>query len=317
MHRLLLTLTSSALAAALLLAPRPSAACSGIAFQGFRAPENGATYPANALVFAGGGAVDVTATIDGVPATATLVEELSGEIAPLSFARAFRLDPQPQPGQTVIVVSKAGYEGGEEEVVEYVAGPEDVTAPAPVSDLSLDAHSFGLTTPNGASCNGPEDAQLWVRYGVETAAAEEAPVLAWVELVKPTAAMGSTLRRLVMVPGDGVRFSDTFGDADLAGACVRVTAVDLANNAAEPVEVCGACRLREDSTGVDAESAPEEPAWTAEDYLADGPCGEMYVGEDEEGAGCGCSTRSRPLPSLLFASLLAPLALLARRRRRR
>jgi len=42
----------------------------------------------------------------------------------------------------------------------------------------------------------------------------------------------------------------------------------------------------------------------------DDACGDMAVSEEEEGAGCGCSTRRAPLPSLMFAALLAPLALL-------
>jgi len=75
-------------------------------------PDNGATYPANAAVFAGGSALTVTVTVDDEPAAALLVEELSGQVGYLSYARAYRVEPQPEPGQTVRMVSEAGY-GGE------------------------------------------------------------------------------------------------------------------------------------------------------------------------------------------------------------
>jgi len=309
-------------------------------------PKNGETYPANAaLLFSG---FDIS--LDGVTVK---VDDQAAELVPAAFASSWAniavlIEPPPMVGQTV-VVSGAFCEFGDCEPVTltYTAGALDLVAPVPVADASrFTVYDHADFESSGGDCQSNSDLTFYVRVMQDAPAAGEAPGVvsaAWAE-------GGGSFQDFTFTASESAFMAIAVDSPQLDGkdptteVCLKITATDLAGNAAEPFELCPACFFRKDEGENDGGPVPE-PAWTDADAVPGSACavevettggepqttgdepttGEPQTSGDEESGsdtlpaedgekGCGCDGTggSRDLGALV----LLGLGLGLRRRRR-
>lgn len=312
-------------------------------------PADGDTYPANAALLFWGEAISVdkvTVTVDGEPAALVHAEFAQG-LAPL----VVKVEPEPLPGQTVVVAGEFCTEPDNcQASITFTAGEPDVVAPAPNVEASFFALFEHAPFSYMQGCTQFEAAQaLYVHL-------EQAP---------PAAGEALVLFKVTWNPGDEVDASaisltergveattivsealtaEHFGGADVRTAvCLEVLARDAAGNAAPPFELCPPCFMRSDATPLPAgSSAPPEPLWTDADAVPGSACalatettgeeptsGEAPTsgetgsqeetsdsatgGEDGPEKGCACDSDGAGGPASL---LLLALGLIGVRRRR-
>ena len=104
-----------------------------------------------------------------------------------------------------------------------------------------------------------------------------------------TAGSGGIAARMARLAGEGMPES----------YCLRVRTLDLAGNEGTPSEtVCTPLRCRVEADDFDVSQGPgafDEPAWTAADDYAGGPCGSVPK------SGCECATQRNVQPAWLLA----------------
>lgn len=240
-------------------------------------PADGDTYPANAaLLFWGEGlsVEKVTVTVDGEPAT---LVEFAGGLAPLMA----QVEPEPLPGQTVVVAGEFCAEGDScPASITFTAGEPDFVAPAPIVEASffavLEHAPFSFTS----GCDQFEVAQtMYVHLEQAAPAAGEALVLFQVTW-KPDEEVDAnpislTARGVEPTTIESVVLTaEHFGSADVrTDVCLEVVARDAAGNEAPPFELCPPCFMRSDETPLPSEStAPPEPVWTEADAVPGSAC---------------------------------------------
>jgi MYXO-CTERM domain-containing protein len=263
-------------------APRLAAAC-GAPEPGLTTttPADGATYPANAaLLFDGFDLV-----LDGVKVT---VDGVGAELVPAGFASGFAaiavlVEPQPQPGQTVIVSGNFCPDSGcDETTLTFTAGAPDLIAP--VADPA--AGFFGVYdhtdfVSSGGDCQFDSDITFYLHVEHSPAGEGEAPQRVRADW-QPNgqggfgggapASAGSARVAMSVV-------ASQLGGADPSkDVCFTVKVFDAAGNSAEPYEVCPACFFRKDDLPL-MQSTPEEPAWTDADAVPGSAC----AGEETTG----------------------------------
>jgi MYXO-CTERM domain-containing protein len=235
-------------------APAIAGACSS----GFQVtgvvPESG-EHPANAAVIVRGTVAfedSVSATIDGVPVTVVLDEALSysGSIEPGDTwnVLALRFEPEPLPGQTV-VVDGVPCEDGPEACppyhVEYVAGEPDLEIADDMPVVGFDLLRFTSIIQNSCGTYGSVvDTHVDV---ADDAWEDESFVLLEVRAFHEGLGV-EDVRRRVAESSSGWHYLDTtlVGDAfPLDGWCVDVTPRDAAGNEGPTVSTCDACMYLE------------------------------------------------------------------------
>ncbi len=285
-------ITSLAVSAAVI--PSVAQACSP-GFDVWHLLEEGQSLPANAGIPLGSSwsEAQLTVTVDGMPASVELAGALSGEIHDeLESVKIYRIVPQPEPGQVVEATLQCDALQSRcsgRPVVSYVAGPEDHEAPEPVPGVAFDIHHFPFVEANGHTCDSSSETDADTAYYVRFTGVREpcGQVFHKVEFVD---ADNKTRRTIAKNRIDLKQFrflAVTDAAVDPAMPCIRVTSFDTAGNMSEPVEVCGACRVRDDDA-TNSYYPPEEPSWSAADLFADDDlCTSLPVApESEEEPGC-------------------------------
>jgi MYXO-CTERM domain-containing protein len=242
-------------------------------------PADGDTYPANAALLFWGEALSVekvTVTVDGEPATLVHAEFAQG-LAPL----VVKVEPEPLPGQTVVV---AGDFCGEGDIcpasITFTAGERDVVAPAPIVEASFFALFEHAPFSFTSGCDQFEAAQsMYVHLEQAAPAAGEALVLFRVTWEPGEDADGNpiflTARGVEPTTIESVALTtENFGSADVrTDVCLEVVARDAAGNEAPPFELCPPCFMRSDETPLpSASTAPPEPVWTEADAVPGSAC---------------------------------------------
>lgn len=272
-------------------APRSADAC-GVPESGLTGsiPATGQSYPANAaLVFEGHGIslTDVTVTIDGAPATLVEVEHPG-------LGLAAKIQPLPLLGQDVVVSGDfCEFEDCEPEVISFVAGPPDHSAPG-ASEVMFAVFDHGGFVSSGGDCMSDSDLAFYVHASVGSEAAGQAPVR--YRMSFPGALGGLEVGGLFTGEGPNTRaFSIT--DAQLADdvvtdLCLYFEVIDLAGNNGSPSEVCRPCFFRSSDEPAQA-MVPAEPVWTDADVVAGSACagpGETESDTDTDTSGSDAST---------------------------
>ncbi|PCC75381.1 MYXO-CTERM domain-containing protein [Nannocystis exedens] len=242
-------------------------------------PADGETYPANAALLFWGDAISVdkvTVTVDGEPAALVPAAFAEG-LAPL----AVKVEPEPQPGQTVVVAGEFCAENdGCPASITFTAGEPDVAAPATLAEASFFAVLEHAPFQFTSGCDQWEIAQtMYVHLEQPAPAAGEALVLFEVTWDGGEELGGSGIRRVArgLEPTTIVPValnSGTLGAADVrTDVCLEVVARDAAGNAAAPFELCPPCFMRVDEAPLaDGSTLPPEPLWTEADAVPGSAC---------------------------------------------
>jgi MYXO-CTERM domain-containing protein len=267
------TVTTALTAAALYLAAEgPARACQPPLPGLFGSiPDDGAEHPANAAVLLEGYyiALDaVTVTVDGAPAV--LVEQ-----PPLPWINGVfvRIEPQPQPGQEVILEGDFCPEPDqcEPRSITFTATAPDLTPPAPIAAFSVDIYAYPTADPGVGSCMSPSDFTRYFRVSAPLPAPEESYNIHRLSVVGEGPVLPSRLAVTadMTIAVSGVE-AELMGAPLAEAACFRVDTVDLAGNVgpASP-PICLPCRMRVDTR---APFVPVEPTWTDDDLFPGGPC---------------------------------------------
>jgi MYXO-CTERM domain-containing protein len=256
-------------------------------------PAGGATYPANAaLVFEGHGIslAAVTVTIDGAPAA--LVEaDLPG------LGLVAQIEPEPAAGQAVVVSGNfCAFEECEPHTLSFTAGPADTSAPN-ATDVTFAAFDHAAFVSSGGDCMSDSDLTFYVHTDVSPQAAGQAPIryrmsfapaLADLEVGGLFAAQGPSTRAISVT-------DDLLADAAITDLCLQLDVIDLAGNAATPIEVCKPCFFRH-SDANQASETPAEPVWTDADLVPGSVCAGA-VGTDSDTGGSESSGTSDDPPT--------------------
>ncbi|HEU4410830.1 MAG TPA: hypothetical protein VFS43_36595 [Polyangiaceae bacterium] len=294
-------------AAAALSAPGEARACSlPQPPKGFAASAsfvNGSSYPSNAVIFFSGlfpgeaGVEGVEVTVDGFPARLVPTEgERFGEVseAYLTTDRAFRVSPEPRPGQRVVIrgVDCGADEGfgpsGECPEVEFkytATAPDEAPPAAPV--VTYDVQEYSSLS---ASCDRETELRVFAHLSTPLEGGAGAPSE---YVVEGFADEALTERVFVSRVGAGRPSYDVALTETVK--CVRVWAFDYAGNEVQP-------------------SAPEcaLPAWPAPEPKV--PAERPVASAEPGGCHVSAAAAARPAP---WAALLAASALLLGGRRRR
>lgn len=238
-------------------------------------PADGATYPGNAaLLFSGFDlSLDgVTVTVDGQPAQFVPAEFAAGwaQIAVL-------VEPMPAAGQEVIVSGIfCDPEFCGPMKMTYTAAAPDLTAPAPDAEQAFfTVYNHGDFVSSGGDCQGDADLTLYMHYFQGLPVAEEASVVmraSW-----PGADGMGGFSDFMFATGEEASLSlpltlfQLGGKDPVSEVCLTVSAIDTANNAAPPFQVCPACFYRKDDTEVDSSYQPE-PVWSDADAVPGSKC---------------------------------------------
>ncbi len=326
LRRLPLLITALAISGFAL--PRAARAC-GPGYDVWHVLADGESLPANAGIPVGASWADVSlaVTVDGDPASVSKAEELSGDIHDsLTSITIYQIHPQPEPGQVVeatLFCNPDQTSCNRRPTISYVAGAVDDTAPPPVTDLAVDVHRFPFVPGNGELCDSSSDTDTDTAYYLRFSghATGCSPTYHEVEFIDTN---NETWRSITANEAlHNLRYLGLANDDfDPTTVCARVTSFDLAGNKSEPVEVCGACRVRDDDATNDI-YPPEKPSWTEADlFTEDDMCvplaresDEAPVCEDDTAAGDGvggCRV-STDAPSAWALTLLLGLPLLRRR----
>jgi len=234
-------------------------------------PDHGTTHPANAAVLLEGYDISldaVTVTVDGAPAA--LIEQ-----PPLPWINGVfvRIEPQPQPGQTVVIEGDFCPQPGECEPqqIPFTATDPDLTPPAPITAFSFDIYDYPPHDPGVGSCMSPSDFTRYFRISAPLPGPGESYNIHRLSVVGDGPVLPS---RLAITTDMAITVSGL--DAELMGAplaesaCFHVDTIDFAGNVgpASP-PICLPCRVRVDTR---APFLPIEPAWTDDDLFPGGPC---------------------------------------------
>lgn len=256
-------------------APRLAAAC-GPPQPGLTGsiPADGATYPANAALLFSGFYIQTDAlkvTVDGVDA------ELVPADLPSGFAtRAVLVQPQPEPGQTVVVSgSFCPAENCEETTLTFTAGELDLVAPEPIPAAAFfGVYDHSDFVSSGGDCQSDSDITFYLHLEQGPASEGGATELVHAEW-KPNDNGGvSGSRRTsggVEILAMSVVTSQLAGADPNKDVCFTVTHHDAAGNVSEPYQVCPACFFRKDDLPL-MQSTPAEPAWTDADAVPGSAC---------------------------------------------
>lgn len=286
-----------------LLVPRIADAC-GASIPELTAsvPVDGGTYPGNAALLFSGFEISldaVTVTVDGAAAT----------LVPAEFAASFAtiaalVEPAPEAGQTVVVAGSfcSEGEGCDPVTITYTASAADVTAPVPNVDDTFFAVYDHPEYDTNLGCDELVVQQtLYVHLSQAAPAAGDALSLFQVEW-KPEGAGQAGFRRAVRFGEEALSLAvlmqeSMIGGLDLASACIDITPIDAANNAAPAFQVCPACFFRKDE--VPAAGGPPEPEWSDDDAVPGSACapaapttGDDPTGEPPSGTGTGTGSDS-------------------------
>ncbi|MDC0720265.1 MYXO-CTERM sorting domain-containing protein [Nannocystis bainbridge] len=254
-------------------------------------PADGDTYPANAaLLFWGDGITldKVTVTVDGEPA-ALVDAPLAAGLAPL----AAKVEPEPQPGQTVVVAGEFCGEGENcPASISFIAGARDVTAPSPDVEKSFFAVFEHAQYTMTSGCDQFEIEQtLYVHLEQPAPTAGEALPLFVMEWDPGGEFEGHGLHRTARGPSSTTVVPITLAVDRLGGAdvrtdvCLEVVAIDAAGNAAAPFELCPPCFVRTDEAPQpDGSGPPDEPVWSDADAVPGSACAAAVetTGEESE-----------------------------------
>ncbi len=252
----------------------PADACDPAFWYWDTVPQAGETYPANATpILKGYGAFEeVSATIDGVDASVSVNTDLSGFFEGV----AVTLDPQPQPGQTV-VITYPGEDDGCGMVpcateLSYTAGELDTTAPgaAAVDEVNVVRYA----SEEFDSCGGIHGGVAWWLHLQHTADAAGAPEYIQVRGYEP----GNPQITVVSVSraggadrakiGEELGFAEGLGDFP-EGLCFDVEVFDMAGQTSEiAAGICDICHFRD---GEPTDNG--EPMWDETDIVPGGACG--------------------------------------------
>lgn len=271
-------------------APRLAAAC-GPPPPGLTdsLPADGATYPANAAVLFSGFYLQTDAlkvTVDGVDA------ELVPADLPAGFAdRAVFVQPQPQPGQTVVISgSFCPEENCEETTLTFTAGEPDLVAPVPNPAAAFfGVYDHGDFVSSGGDCESDSDITFYLHVEQSPVGEGGAPELVRAEW-KPNDNGGVSGSRRTTDGSEVLAMSVV--TSQLAGAdpnkdvCFSVTLHDAAGNVSEPYQVCPACFFREDDLPL-TQSTPAEPVWTDADAVPGSACADGDTTGDTDGESSG------------------------------
>lgn len=321
-----------------LLAPRVAEACDYSPGVYGSVPATGGVLPADAAVFLLGADIalgDVTALVDGSPASLEAVPALEGE-GPFSD-RAVRIVPPPAPGQTVEIAGTGCIPAlnCEPFAFTFTVTEPDTAAPAAATVVGFDVHRHSTGWLDPCSATGGT-ISYWVDLDFGASPAEPVRRVGVVEAVPAGDPDGPAIARQVFHDASGAvtgRFlfeaAALGGKEPPAALCFRVTATDASSNlAGAPAILCEPCHFRDAPTD---EVAFEEPAWVEGEIVAGGACdgggatgGPTTGGATEtDGSGgetgglaergeCGCAAGGAPGQLGLVV-----LAWLGRRRRRR
>lgn len=255
-------------------------------------PADGDTYPANAALLFWGDDISVdavTVTVDGEPAALVHAEFAQG-LAPL----VVKVEPEPLPGQTVVVAGEFCGDGeGCQTSITFTAGERDVVAPVPIIEASFFAVLEHAPFSYMHGCTQFEAAQaVYVHLEQAAPAAGEALVVFQVtakpdeEGFAPPISLTERGVESTTIASVALTALD-FGSADgWTEVCLEVLARDAAGNAAPPFELCPPCFMRSDDTPLpQGSSAPPEPVWTEADAVPGSTCAPAAetTGEDPTG----------------------------------
>jgi MYXO-CTERM domain-containing protein len=258
------------LAVTSIAAPTIASACSWAGGVHGTYPVEGTTHPANApiLLFGAVALVELSVAVDGAPASLGELDLIPDIIVYEPGIRVLTVDPQPSPGQTVVLTypnSDPDACGGEMTCeLSYIAGEVDEEPPEwGVEDLSFDLIDLGGSLY--WECGEPLDGAWW--WVTDYAPAHEGFLeLSLVRADAPEDVLRTELypRGLdeavglaLFDPWIGVE-SDPLAPADpAADLCLRARWLDLALNPGEEVaEVCPPCRYA--PKGTDPEYVVDE-----------------------------------------------------------
>lgn len=310
-------------AAALALHAAPGSACEPLPPGVYGSiPEDGQELAANARLLLLGSEISteaMSATVDGEPWGVAVAEPVVG-----FSAVTLRFEPDlPSGAELVLSGDFCPPEYACEPVtLRFATGAADESAPALPAGATFDVYDYADFFSSGGDCQsdsalayflhadtkaeGPGQSQIFVRWTGFRAGTDGLPI--YEQAVLPTEQGTEQVARFV--------------EAQLAGAdpatalCFSATAEDAAGNtSASSDPVCLPCYFRSDPPGTAAPDwPPDEPAWTAADAYATGPCAGLLPDESVEVGGCDCGlARSRGSSHAALAIALAALALASRR----
>lgn len=302
------------------LVPSPASACAPLppGLESSKPGGSGSSLPANAAILLFGFPLSldaITVTVDDAPATLQEVELADG------FADlAVRIDPQPMPGQWVVLDGNFCPDSEcEPSTLSFSVTEPDTAAPAPtVADAFFAVYDHVDFVSSGGDCQSDSDLTFYVHVpGVAPGTSDAATIVSasW----DPDGEGPAGFRRTRLASDDPTLLTISVTAAELGGAdpaelCLTITTTDAAGNSAAPFELCNACYLREDSEVHDV-GTPPEPTWTDAEAVPGSACAAGVEtggvetggvdteptdsgasdtsGEDDGDKGCACDTRPR------------------------
>jgi hypothetical protein len=309
-------------------------------------PADGVTYPSNGHVLFYGYGIDlsgVSVTVDGV--AASLVGPDPGDPLGRVADLVARVDPEPNPGQQVVITGtfcddSTGEGGCEATSLTFIAGDPDTIAPSTggLFELSYDAHDHTDTDGGVGSCFGGGGLRYYVHVDTDIGelipsgelAAGATPMF-WIVTGTSESAAEPAFERVVATADPDLDLVVTLDDmavVDAADICIDVALVDAAGNAlSEVASSCAACMYRNDDDGTTQEIEPDEPEWNSGDVYPGGLCTTGHPPSNEPPAdmeddsvavsGCGCvlvGARDERAPRSGWLFALAGAALIVLRR---
>ncbi len=246
--------------------------------------------PANSAVLFFGQSLSLTGvsvSVDGSPAALVEAPAVAGA------ALAARIEPQPQPGQAVVISGDFCQESGGcgPSMLSFTATAPDLTPPAAITEGAFFAvYDHADFVSSGGDCQYDSDLTYYVHV-VDGAAAGDARTVftaSWDPDGEGPAP--AVFGRSALGQGGASSFSISITSATLQGAdpvdgvCLSMTVADLAGNTPATYEVCPACYHRMDDLNWDS-STPSEPTWTAEDAVPGSVCAPAVESTGGESSG--------------------------------
>jgi MYXO-CTERM domain-containing protein len=246
-------------------------------------PADGEKYPGNAAVMLRGQSIsptEATVTVDGQPATLKDVSKTwFSELGYLGVT----VEPTPKEGQSVVITGTfcPPNAGCNPVTLHYQATAPDTVAPSPIELLSYGIYDYPDFKSAGGDCQSDSDFAWWLKLdGTVPAALNESPLIYAIERYADVSLAGGPVIAssgyVAVSWSSSATIRSTVGTLDgkaLPEAfCFRVKTFDTAGNAPSVSQVlCKPCNYRVDSVP-NGDFPPAEPAWTAADAYAGGPC---------------------------------------------